>query len=204
MTGTRREETSRYCAQFPCCHPGPSAGSLPICDGRHSQPSYFSFFFHIFLPSLRTSFTSHSLSSPYPCSQHINLLSLLLSHPTFLSTCHCFPSSSSVLSIDFYFQLLLLLLLLSFGTIYIPILHLLFVPLLHTSHFPLNHISFHLPFVPSASVPPASIFPSFPYSPSNLTSPSSSLSTSSVHTSNSIISLSLLQAMALTHIHHFL
>jgi len=78
-------------AQFPCWRAGLRAGSLPICDWRLSQPFYFSFFFYTFLhPSpLRTSFTSQSPSAPYPCSQHINLPSLLLSHSAVLSTCHC-------------------------------------------------------------------------------------------------------------------
>ena len=78
-------------AHFPCWQAGLRSGSLPICDWRLSQPSYFSFFSYIFLtPSpLRTSFTSQSPSAPYPCSQHINLPSLLLSHSVVLSTCHC-------------------------------------------------------------------------------------------------------------------
>ena len=103
-----------------------------------------------------------SPSAPYPCS----LSTLIFPHFSYLilpSSPHAIvlSSSSCVFSIDFCFQLLLLLQLLSLRTIYILILHLLFLPLLHTSHFPLSHISFHLLLVPSPSLPLSFIYPPF-------------------------------------------
>ena len=132
----------QLCAHFPCWQAGASRCFITDLRLTTYTAILFLILFYIFLPPspLRTSFTSQSPSTAYPCSQHINLPSLLLYHSAVLSTCHCSLSSSSVFCIDFFFQLLFLLLLLSFRTIYILILHLQFLPPLHTPHFPLHHI----------------------------------------------------------------
>jgi hypothetical protein len=192
---TRRDEPVlllQLGAQFPCWQAGFRAGSLPICDWRLSQPSYFSYFSYIFLtPSpLRTSFTSQSPSAPYPCSQHINLPSLLLSHFAVISTCHC--SLLIILCILHWF------LLPASPSSPAPVIsHNLYphptpsVPS-STSYISFSsppHFSLYLLLVSSPSLPPAFIFQHFPYYPPTLTSLSSSLPKPSVHSSTSNKSL---------------
>jgi len=64
-----------------------------------------------------------------------------------------------------------------------------FLYFIHFISLSITLLSIFFSFTPS--LPPAFIFPTFPYSPSNLTS-SSSLSKSSVHSSTSIISLAVI------------